>query len=86
MKNHRLRRGLWRHTIANPSADPATEFTKMWAMKESYLKMIGVGITQSLSNIDTTKLDNKINTFMNCGSYIAIASSESFREESICLN
>lgn len=68
------------------ATDPAMEFTRMWAMKESYLKMNGTGITQILPAIDTTKLTSKIPTYMSNGCYIAVASAESFLEELICLN
>lgn len=68
------------------AVDPAMEFTRMWAMKESYLKMTGVGITQSLPAIDTRKLTSKIQTDMYNGCCIAVASAESFLGELICLN
>lgn len=31
-------------------------FTKMWTMKEAYSKMIGMGLSYGLNNIDTTKV------------------------------
>lgn len=68
------------------AANPAMEFTRMWAMKESYLKMTGAGITRYLSAIDTTKLTSKIQTDMYNGCCIAVASAESFLGELICLN
>ena len=54
--------------------DPAIEFTKMWAIKESYLKMTGEGICQGLPFIDTSMLNWKIQTFERNGCYIAVAS------------
>ena len=66
-------------------ANPAAEFTKIWTMKESYLKMKGTGITVDLCTIDTTKLRNKIKTFEINGCYISVASIDSFPEEEICL-
>lgn len=68
------------------TTDPAMEFARMWAMKESYLKMTGSGIAQNLPAIDTTKLINKIQTDMYNGCCIAVASAESFLGELICLN
>lgn len=68
------------------STNPALEFTKMWVMKESYLKMKGTGITVNLCSIDTTKLTDQIRTFIYNSCCIAVACAESFREESICLN
>lgn len=71
--------------LLKQSADPALEFTRKWAMKESYLKMTGAGITDDLRTVDTTKLTEKIHTFTNNGCYIAIASADFFQEESICM-
>lgn len=36
-------------------ADRESCFTKMWTIKESYIKMIGKGISYGLDQIDTTK-------------------------------
>ena len=67
------------------SGEPAAEFTRIWTMKESYLKMKGTGITVDLPSIDTAKLRNKIETFRINGCYVSVASAESFQEEEICL-
>lgn len=64
--------------LLEKAADPTMAFTRMWAMKESYLKMTGAGITQSLPAIDTTKLTSNIPTFISNGCYIAVASAEVF--------
>lgn len=66
-------------------ADPAAKFTKIWTMKESYLKMKGTGITVDLCSVDTTKLRDRIKTFEINGCFISIASAKSFPEEEICL-
>jgi len=42
--------------------DKALLFTKIWAMKESYVKMTGEGIT-NINLIDTTKIKDEIITF-----------------------
>lgn len=68
------------------SADPASEFTRIWTMKESYLKMKGTGIADDLSAVDTTNLRNKIKTFTNNGCYISVTSADFFQEDSICMN
>lgn len=65
--------------------DPAAEFTKIWTMKESYLKMKGTGITVDLCTVDTTKLRDKIKTIAINDCYISVATAESFQEEEICL-
>ena len=62
-------------------SDPASEFTKIWTIKESYLKMKGTGIAVDLCTVDTTKLRNRIKTFEINGCYISVASAESFPEE-----
>ena len=68
------------------STDPASEFTRIWTMKESYLKMTGPGIAVDLRTVDTTKLQDKIKTFEINDCYISVASAELFPEEEICLN
>lgn len=41
------------------SMNPAKEFTKMWVIKESYVKMIGIGLPYGLKNVDSLNLINK---------------------------
>lgn len=72
--------------LLKESADLASEFTKMWTIKESYLKMKGTGIIDDLRTVDTTKLKSKIKTFRIDDCYVSVASAEYFREEEICLN
>ena len=68
--------------LLTQSADPAAGFTQMWAMKESYLKMTGEGIAQSLPAIDTTGAYSAIHTTYINNCYIAVSSAHFFREES----
>lgn len=56
--------------------DRNREFTKIWAMKESYVKMMGIGMLYGLKRIDTTKLSEKITVIGNDKYYIAVAESE----------
>lgn len=65
--------------VLGHSDEPASEFIKMWSMKESYLKMKGTGLIEDLRMVDTTKLSDKIKTFIYNGCYIAVASAEFFR-------
>lgn len=67
------------------SPNPSSEFTKIWVMKESYLKMRGMGITEDLCAVDTTKLTDKINTMKYNSCYIAVACDESLQEEVLCM-
>lgn len=60
------------------SEAPDAEFSKIWTMKESYLKMKGTGIIYDLRAIDTTKLQDKISVFQQQGCYIAFTSAERF--------
>lgn len=60
------------------SEEPARLFTKMWVMKESYLKMLGRGITTKLNDVDTTELENKFLFYMSNDCYIAVANSKLF--------
>ena len=43
----------------NKSTDKAKAFTLIWTMKESYVKMLGVGIGYGLKNIDTINIIDK---------------------------
>lgn len=56
------------------SGDPDREFTRIWCMKEAYLKMLGTGITGDLKCTDTAKLKNV--TALDRGGYIIAAASE----------
>lgn len=52
------------------------EFAKIWTMKESYLKMIGIGIVSDLNEIDTTIFSDNI-SFYDCEKYfIAVTIQE----------
>lgn len=68
--------------LLKQSADPAPCFTKMWAMKESYLKLTGEGISRSLPAIDTTDTYSVIHTTYTNNCYVAVSSAYFFREES----
>lgn len=71
--------------LIKDSEDPAAAFTKIWTIKESYLKMKGTGIINDLCTVDTTILKSKIKTFRINDCYVSVASAESFREEERCL-
>ncbi len=60
------------------STEPVTEFCRIWAMKEAYLKMMGTGIAKDLTATDTTKLSEKIEVQKINGCYIAVV-NEDFR-------
>lgn len=46
--------------ILNNSNNKAEMFTIFWTIKESYVKLLGVGIGYGLKRVDTTKLKEKI--------------------------
>lgn len=58
------------------SSSANREFAKIWAMKESYVKMLGVGIATELDKIDTTKLSNKIKLYDFKKYFIAVTIQE----------
>ncbi len=62
----------WVETEENPQE----AFIRIWAMKESYVKMQGIGISQDLSGIDTIKEKNRITAAMIHGCCIAVTCGE----------
>ena len=80
----------WRCCCDNELAELAQEndasmlFTQMWAMKESYVKMTGFGISHGLKTIDTTLLRDRIPVYTKNGCCIAVASAADFPEVEIC--
>lgn len=53
----------------------AENFTKIWVMKESYVKMLGTGVGYGLQNVDTTRLDN-VDIYLKDNYYIAVCYKE----------
>lgn len=52
------------------------EFTRIWVMKEAFVKMKGQGISYDLQNVDTTRLKKQIKLISNEKYIIAICQSE----------
>lgn len=52
------------------------EFTRIWVMKEAFVKMKGQGISYGLQNVDTTRLKKQIMLISNEKYIIAICQSE----------
>lgn len=52
------------------------EFTRIWVMKEAFVKMKGQGISYGLQNVDTTILKKQIKLISNEKYIIAICQSE----------
>ena len=52
------------------------EFTRIWVMKEAFVKMKGQGILYGLQNVDTTRLKKQIKLISNEKYIIAICQSE----------
>lgn len=52
------------------------EFTRIWVMKEAFVKMKGQGISYGLQNVDTTRLKKQIKLISNEKYIIAICQSE----------
>ena len=55
------------------STQPEAEFTKIWAMKESYLKYKGCGIIRNLPSVNTTQLEAQLAVYQQHDCYIAVA-------------
>lgn len=58
--------------VIEHSDDKARAFSIMWAIKESYVKMLGIGIGYGLQKVDTTSLHN-IEVIENDGFIISIS-------------
>lgn len=58
--------------ILKDSENMIDEFTRIWAMKESYVKMKGIGIGYGLKNVDTTVLKNYFKVIAYDNYYIVI--------------
>ena len=58
--------------------DPALAFTRMWAMKESYAKMTGEGLSCGLQHVDTVRLEKQFTVFEKNGCCIAAAEQQDF--------
>ena len=56
------------------SDEPDRQFTRIWAMKEAYLKMLGTGIASDPKAADTALLGNV--TVLDCGGYFIAAATE----------
>ena len=62
--------------IIEKSKNKEYNFTKIWVMKEAFVKMKGTGITYGLEKVDTTKLKKKIDVIDKGAYLIAICRSE----------
>ncbi len=62
--------------IMEKSNNKEIDFTKIWVMKEAFVKMKGVGITYGLEMVDTTKLKAKIDVIEKDAYLIAICRNE----------
>lgn len=58
------------------STNKVYDFTRIWVMKEAFVKMKGIGISYGLINVDTTKIKEQIELIENEKYLIAICKSE----------
>ena len=58
------------------SKNKVYDFTRIWVMKEAFVKMKGIGISYGLININTTKIKEQIELIENEKYLIAICKSE----------
>lgn len=62
--------------LMEKSLNKRYDFTRIWVMKEAYLKCIGIGIEYGLKNVDTTRLNNRIDIINKDTYLIAVCESE----------
>ena len=55
--------------LLDKSIEKESVFTKMWTIKESYVKMKGIGLSYGLNNVDTLSLKKNIK-LLNYKNYI----------------
>lgn len=67
---------LKEQNIIKKSRRKEYDFTKIWVMKEAYVKMKGMGITYGLQNVDTVVLANKFEIIDKDDYLIAICRNE----------
>ncbi len=60
------------------SKDKEKAFTKCWVMKESYVKMLGIGISYGLKNVNTLDLQNKFDIIELDDYFMAIGNKNNF--------
>lgn len=58
------------------STNKVYDFTRIWVIKEAFVKMKGIGISYGLINVDTTKIKEQIELIENEKYLIAICKSE----------
>lgn len=49
--------------LVNKAKKKEEAFTKIWVKKESYIKMLGIGLKYGIENVDTTKIKYKIKKY-----------------------
>lgn len=54
-------------------------FTKIWILKESYLKMLGQGLSYGMNNVDTTEFLDKVEIIEYENYLIAICNKDNFK-------
>lgn len=62
--------------IIKKSKNKEYDFTKIWVMKEAYVKMLGTGILYGLEKVDTIKLTKKFEIIDKDEYLIAICRNE----------
>lgn len=65
------------------SGNPDRFFVRMWTMKESCVKMTGIGISNDLKRVDTTKLEAEILTLERNNYYLAVSCTDCGKVETI---
>lgn len=65
--------------IIDEAQNKELAFTKIWVLKESYLKMLGQGLSYGMSNVDTTKFSEKVEIIEYENYLIAICNKDNLK-------
>lgn len=65
--------------LINKSTDKETTFTTMWTIKESFVKMLGIGLSYGLSRVNSIEIKENVQIIDEGNYIISICDSSKFK-------